>query len=402
MGRGHGSTRTLQVFNGIEIDLSNFRTVALDAENSKLTVGGSVSFSQLFDPLYNAGKMLPLANTRCVGVLGASLGGTVGNLQGILGLGLDYLDSVRMVTANGDLVEASQTQNADLFWGMRGAGVNFGIVTSATFRLHDNVNGGNLTSVDFLYPGSANATIYEALKTYDDDIPNELTLNIASQYNETSEESSVLVNLVWFGQEHELVQHVQPFIAAAPTTYDRKTVRWIDWWTVAGFGAYTVPGATDCTNSQYDNSYSLGINQTDPITMTALFNNFTAFSKANPGFSGFFGVNRYPNAVTRSVPDSDTAYPYREIKSQVTLQSYYDPNSTLDKAANDLFRSARAALQATSGFDNLSVYVNFAHGDEGPAAWYTPAKLENLTRLKRKWDPQERFSFYQPVPLLYS
>ncbi len=57
-GRGHGSTSTLKAVNGIEIDLSNFRTVDLDAQKNRLTVGGSVNFSQLFDPLYDAGKML--------------------------------------------------------------------------------------------------------------------------------------------------------------------------------------------------------------------------------------------------------------------------------------------------------------------------------------------------------
>lgn len=58
-------------------------------------------------------------------------------------------------------------------------------------------------------------------------------------------------------------------------------------------------------------------------------------------------------------------------------------------------------MQVTSGFDDLAVYMNFAHGDEGPAVWYSPEKLENLTRLKREWDPKELFSFYQPVPLSY-
>jgi fumiquinazoline A oxidase len=57
-GRGHGSTSTLAFLNGIEIDLSNFRSIDVDAENNRLTVGGSVNFSQLFDPLYDAGKML--------------------------------------------------------------------------------------------------------------------------------------------------------------------------------------------------------------------------------------------------------------------------------------------------------------------------------------------------------
>lgn len=96
-------------------------------------------------------------------------------MQGILGLGVDYLESVRLVTASGDLIEASKTKNGELFWGIRGAGHNFGIITSATFHLHENVNGGQLTSMDLVYPGSANTTIFEALKTYDHDIPSELT-----------------------------------------------------------------------------------------------------------------------------------------------------------------------------------------------------------------------------------
>lgn len=63
-GRGHGSSSTLKAINGIEIDLSNFRTVDLDIDNNAVTVGGSTNFSQLFDPLYNAGKMLrTLCNT---------------------------------------------------------------------------------------------------------------------------------------------------------------------------------------------------------------------------------------------------------------------------------------------------------------------------------------------------
>ncbi|KAL9082892.1 MAG: hypothetical protein Q9165_008745 [Trypethelium subeluteriae] len=316
-GRGHGGSSTLKAFDGINIDLSKFRTVDLDANNSKITVGGSVNFSQLFDPLYDAGKMLPFGNSRCVGVLGASLGGTVGVWQGILGLGVDYLDSVRLVTANGELVEASSKQNPDLFWGIRGAGANFGIVTSATFNLHHNVNGGNLTSVDLLYPGSANKTVFEALQTYDDKIPNELTLNIGSVYNQTSGQSSVVVNVVWFGPEEEVMQHIQPFIAAGPTITNTKTARWTDWWTVADFGAYSIPSATDCVNGQNYTAYTLGVKRTDPNTLMSLFNNVTDFSKTNPNFSGFFGVDRYPNAVTLRVPDGDTAYPYREIKSQV-------------------------------------------------------------------------------------
>jgi hypothetical protein len=71
----------------------------------------------------------------------------------------------------------------------------------------------------------------------------------------------------------------------------------------------------------------------------------------------------------------------------------------LDEPVNKWMRSVRANFQKTSGFDDLEVYVNFAHGDEGPAVWYAPRKLENLTRLKRHWDPDQLFSYSNPIPL---
>lgn len=241
----------------------------------------------------------------------------MGNYQGILGLGVDYLESVRIVTATGDLIEVSETKHADLFWGIRGAGHNFGIITSATFRLHELVNDGKLTSVDLLYPGSANKTIYEALASYDNGIPDALTLNVAAAYNATSGEGIMVVNVVWFGAESDVEKHIQPFLAAGPTANNTKTVRWTDWWTVANFGGYTSPTAPDCVDGQYFNAYALSIKKTDAAAMSSVYGEIVAFSKANPGFSGSFGVDRYPERVTLKVPGGETAYAYRDTKAQV-------------------------------------------------------------------------------------
>ena len=62
-------------------------------------------------------------------------------------------------------------------------------------------------------------------------------------------------------------------------------------------------------------------------------------------------------------------------------------------------QSVRAKFQKTSGFEDLSVHVNFAHGDEGPEVWYHQRKMDNLTRLKREWDPDQLFSWFNPIPL---
>jgi len=129
-----------------------------------------------------------MGNAECVGIMGATLGATIGPFQGLFGLGLDSLLSVRLVTATGQIITVSETEHPDLFWGLRGAGANFGIVTSATFRVHDAPNGGLVTSADFLYPSSANVSLWEALKTLDGNIPNELVLNFAVSFNSTSGE----------------------------------------------------------------------------------------------------------------------------------------------------------------------------------------------------------------------
>jgi fumiquinazoline A oxidase len=124
----------------------------------------------------------------CVGMLGATLGAGVGTLQGLHGLSLDALESVSLVTATGDLLEVSSTQNWDLFWALRGAGANFGIVTSATYKTYNATNGGMAITADFIYEPSQNVTIWEYLKSFDDDtlLPPELSLIFVAEYNRTA------------------------------------------------------------------------------------------------------------------------------------------------------------------------------------------------------------------------
>lgn len=89
------------------------------------------------------------------------------------------------------------------------------------------------------------------------------------------------------------------------------------------------------------------------------------------------------------------------MTDRASLFENYLKNTSQIDAVNQFTKAARAQLQKTSGFDELSVYVNFAHGDEGVEAWYTPRKMANLTQLKRKWDPLELFGWSNPVPLVY-
>jgi FAD/FMN-containing dehydrogenase len=112
-------------------------------------------------------------------MVGATLGGGIGPLQGIHGLIIDALLSVRIVTGKGEIVTASETENSDLFWAVRGAGANFGIVTSATYRIHDRTNGGQVFAADFQYSATQNASVFDAMTSFIDTLPDAFSLSTA-------------------------------------------------------------------------------------------------------------------------------------------------------------------------------------------------------------------------------
>jgi len=104
-------------------------------------------------------------------VIGATIGGAIGFETGLYGLGIDALESVRLVTATGDLVTVSTTSHPDLFWAIKGAGANFGIITEATYRMSDQPNNGNAVIGTFTYAPSNALGVFEELQALDDVLP---------------------------------------------------------------------------------------------------------------------------------------------------------------------------------------------------------------------------------------
>lgn len=121
-------------------------------------------------------------------MVGATLGGGIGPLQGLHGLIIDALESVRLVTAAGDLITVSATENPDLFWALRGAGANFGIITSANYTVYDATNGGQVLNADFLYPASANHSVFELIASFDESVPAPLAFQVVLAFNQTSKQ----------------------------------------------------------------------------------------------------------------------------------------------------------------------------------------------------------------------
>jgi FAD/FMN-containing dehydrogenase len=121
---------------GIVIDLSAMRGVTVDPEARTATVLGGSLLGDLDREAQRFGLACPVGVVSHTGVGGLTLGGGMGRLQRKHGFSVDNMLAVEVMTADGRLVRASEEEDPDLFWGIRGAGPNFGIVTSFEFRLH--------------------------------------------------------------------------------------------------------------------------------------------------------------------------------------------------------------------------------------------------------------------------
>ncbi|KAJ9148278.1 FAD binding domain family protein [Pleurostoma richardsiae] len=397
-GGGHGVSATLDnLRNGLDIDLGNFKSVHLDIERNRLTVGGAVHFGDVIDLLYNSSREIPITASPCVGMLGATLGAGIGIMQGIRGPLLDSLESVRLVTASGQIVTASEGENEELFWALRGAGHNFGIITSATYRVYLATNDGQVTNADFLFLAPQNGSVWSYMASLDDTLPAELAFTFFVSRNPLTPNSTVpiiAVNAAYFGPQAEALPHLQPLIDLGPVMSNISTVPLNEELGAQFFGISAGNGACDTGNIV--NVYGLALKHTDASAWETHFNDLTSFFHEYPEYEGRVLIQRFPNQAAVAVADSATAYPHREAKIHLSMEGWYT-NRSLDDAVNAFLDASRAKFQQTSGFSEQAVYVNYAHGDEGPVAWYSSRKLHKLKALKTRWDPTGLFNWYNPI-----
>ena len=135
-GGGHSFPGLSTCDDGLVIDLSLMRGIRVDPEARTARAQAGVLLGELDRETQQFGLAVPAGIVTHTGLAGLTLGGGIGWLMRKYGLTIDQLISVDMVTANGDFVKASENENAELFWGIRGAGGNFGIVTEFEFRLN--------------------------------------------------------------------------------------------------------------------------------------------------------------------------------------------------------------------------------------------------------------------------
>jgi hypothetical protein len=135
-GGAHGTAGHAVVADGVMIDLSQMNSVVVDPQARRASVGGGALLSEVIAATQEHGLAFPMGLIGHTGVGGLTLGGGMGWLTRKHGLSIDNLVSSEIVTADGQIRHASEAQNADLYWAIRGGGGNFGVVTEFEFALH--------------------------------------------------------------------------------------------------------------------------------------------------------------------------------------------------------------------------------------------------------------------------
>ncbi|ODM21323.1 hypothetical protein SI65_02166 [Aspergillus cristatus] len=394
-GGAHGFTTSYgALHNGIMLDLSSFRTVSVDADANTMSIGAAVRFGDVFEPLYNAGKEITTGTSSCVGMLGATLGGGVGRYNGLHGMILDALISVRLITATGEVVTASTTENSDLFWGVRGAGFNYGIVIEATYRVTD-LTSQLVTNADFNFPLNASTAIISFLKSLETEMPEKLSLIALVTYVAEYGGLTFTLNAAYPGPKHELIQLLNPLLhKITPLRQNITVIPWKDLTYTAFFAAE--PSMAACVKGLYRNVYGGSVKSYDISSFDTFFHNMQGFYTTYPDAqSSVFFIEQFSKNKTMSIPDNSTAYPYRDVTAHLLWNFGYPTG--LEDTVNEFAINARASLQNSSGFSSQQIYVNYGHGDESSEVLYGARKLPQLRSLKKLWDPENVFRFNNPL-----
>lgn len=174
---GHSASGQSTCERGMLIDLSKFRAVRVDPSAKRVWATGGTLLGQIDQATLAHGLVTPMGTVSHTGVGGLTLGGGFGRLARRYGMSIDNLKSIEIVCADGEVRRASDRENPDLFWGARGGGGNFGIVTAFEFGLHPaqpQVVAGNLT-----YPIARAREVLGTYAEYAPVAPDELYLDPA-------------------------------------------------------------------------------------------------------------------------------------------------------------------------------------------------------------------------------
>lgn len=379
---GHGPTGFAVQDDALLLDLSLMRGVSVDRRTRNAVVEAGALWKDV-DTAAAFHRLLPVGGgCNMVGVAGFTLGGGWGFLSRSLGLAIDNLESVELVTAEGALISASETENGDLFWALRGSGGgNFGIVTAFKYRLHplQDVFGGTMW-----WPI---AKAHEVLKAYRDLLvagpPDSLYFDV-SLYTDPEDGQQVSITAVYLGAEVAGRKALEPLIALADpaaTALNTQPLRAV----LDNYAEEIIEGRLELWKSRY-----LDMPLTD-----ATIHTIAQWYGAAPGPASLFFIETLGGAIAR-VPSRATAYPHRHQLMCATIIGISDEVWRAPETERWAREFYAALAPATSG----AVYVNYPDVElpEWAAAYYGD-NYARLRKVKKTYDPEDFFRFEQSIQI---
>ncbi len=388
-GGGHSFPGLSTCDDGLVIDLSGMSAVRVDEPRRTAWVQGGATWSTFDRETHLHGLATPGGLISSTGVAGLTLGGGIGWLNRAYGLSCDNLLAAEVVTAPGEVVRASKDEHRGLFWGLRGGGGNFGVVTGMEFELHQvrTVLGGL-----FCYPGDPE-TVAAVIRGYHEacaDQPEQLTslLEFAALPAEEPfpEElwnaPSISVNACWCGPPEDgsgalarLAELAKPVLAMV------EEMPYPVWQSIAD--AFVPAG-----RKYYGRTVFL-----DDLTGGAL-DALRTHALAFPGNGGILDVHHMEGAIA-AVAAEATAYPHRTARYAAVIVGMADDPADYPAVAS----WARSTADALGGYGRGTGYVNW-QGDADAAsvrASYTPEALARLAEVKACYDPANLFRLNQNI-----
>ena len=378
---GHSAAGHSTSDGGLVIDLSRLRGVTVDPERRMARANGGALMGELDLAAQAHGLVCPIGTVGHTGIGGLTLGGGMGRLQRHFGLTIDNLRAVELVTADGRTVRASETDEPDLFWGIRGAGANFGVVTAFEFELR--AFGPLLHRGLRIYPAAKVHEVWAMVRDFAAVAPDEIALILgigraepAADYPESVAGGPiVLVGYNHSGDASAVERDTAPLRAGPePISGWDRSQPYLE-----------VQTANDLAMGPGHRFYIKGgyVNDLRPAALDAL----VAHATRAPGDSSF-SVTVQGGAIAR-VPDGATAFTGRDARFEISADGGWD-DPALDETYRGWIRRAMAIAEADAVTGR---YVNEI-AESGPAeslAIYGDAKLARLTALKRAWDPDNVF-----------
>lgn len=194
---GHSFSGKSTCEGGMQIDLSSFRNARVDAQSRTAYVAGGSLLGELDHEAMAQGLVTPAGTVSHTGVGGLTLGGGFGRLARRYGLALDNVTGVDIVTADGKLVHADANEHPDLFWGVRGGGGNFGVITSFEFQLHPMAR--TVIGGDIVYPLAKLKDVLSFYAEYVTEAPDDLYMDLGVISNPGTTDGIVLLSTCYSG-----------------------------------------------------------------------------------------------------------------------------------------------------------------------------------------------------------